>query len=493
MPISGLDLGGTIEPVYGTGSTSGATPTQGASSIAPAERKKIEDLLAMLPNPLVMSSQFNTLLTQMPDLVGLGSVDSRVGATGTLENSVVMAALAKWAENIQDLATQEKKEGDKNAIEVALQRYLADHGDETANLDLINILRSSPLLLSSMQNVSPDVILSAYRDAEAQFIMSVLNKWAETEAKQLQDMREEDKRDYLANRGRAQLMFEQYLHEVQTGNAPLAQPYLSFMLIGMAGSNDVQVGLQVDPKTGKAMIDPNQDSILPLGQTVVFDSAKDLGQSAPIEMKGQLQNVAFDMAQLFQNVQISAAYWAIPGALTLLGGESVQNEKAVDSAAVRSYALAIAQFVMKPEFAKFVVGRILGGFPAGALSQDKIDKFVKTLQVTLLANALAALDKMALGVTEGGKLISTFNGAYFKGLIENPNMLSKDDLRYALALDIQTLLASMPTEDAKKMKQSLMTYFNTDPPISSLTDPATAFLTLFGSQLNKEVSTQQPT
>jgi len=213
-----------------------------------------------------------------------------------------------------------------------------------------------------------------------------------------------------------------------------------------------------------------------------------VGSSAmfPLVNDETLHAMAVSLAQVMQNVQITAAYWAIPFGLSLVSQDVQEPAKALTESSVRSYALTLEKFVMADSFRNFVATVLArSGVGGTQITNEQIDRYVTDLRIMLLSNALAAVDKM----TTGGVI---FRGADFRDFIEGKITVEKEDVRYSLFMNIRTLLGQLPEGEREAMITQLVDYYNTNPPVSTLIDPTKAFLSLIHPRFAESVASQQP-
>jgi hypothetical protein len=439
-----------------------ALPTQGIFT-----KEQIEELASLLPTPYVMPAEMQVTFQRIGDLMGLMAIQSnlRTNDLSDSDHSVIMAALDAWmkSEEVRAAALQEQLRSDaQNPLALALQQYISSGGAVNINFNLLQLLQNSPILLSGLAGVDTQVQQKALDLAESALILSLLGQIMEGNEIQAQ-----------ATGGTlspSALLLQGYINGVQNGTIQLSQPMLTFILTGMTGTGDVRY----------------QDTIAPQGQDVIFNLVSTSGALYPGTSQGTLDTLATNLSQLFQNIQVSASYWAIPAGLSLVSGDKSDPTQSLTESSVRAYALTLEKFVMGSGFYNFVAAIIAcTSKPGDNISTSQIDQYVTYIRVLLLSNALAAVDKMATGGV-------IFNEADFTGYLDGSISVSKEDVRYSLYTNIQTLLAGLPSDERAALIAKLVNYYSTNPDISALMDTTKVFLALTHPRFAESVASQQP-
>lgn len=457
---------------YGVHETEGAQsahgiPEEAESTIRPMDKKTIEELVAMMPCPWIFPAVFAALIPQMPFLLGLGALGSRSGPLNDSEKAIVLAALLDWTKNSGSAA----QITDQNSLRQALQLFINQSGGTVSGntMDMVSLLRNSPVLLNSLAMVDADIIARAYTKSEQQIIIAQLDRWIQTIAEQRRLAEEDETHRFRTGNDSATRTLEDYLRGVRNGVQALSQPMLSCVVTGVSGANSVEMAIKIDPTTGHAFIDPAQTSVLPMGQDVTFNAVVDMGGGLSAQVQGNVNSVAMDTAQFIQNVQITAAYWAIPSAYTLMTAGALHTQDHFSEAAVRSYAMTLAQFTLSPEFTKFITDNFISRLPPEARTPEKIDELMAKLKTILLTNALAALDK----IETGGVVI---RAADIRDLLTGKVALNDSDFRSTLVKLINEQLGHLQDGPRQELLASLFTYIDSNPNVSALADPTQSIL-----------------
>ena len=454
--------------------TQPAAPSGDGSTLKKSDKELIEELVAMLPKSWIDPTLATNLWQNIDSNLGL--IADRASIFSAQQSSIVMAGLASWGKSL-DVRSEALKEDIKreetDPLIAAVKRYIKHGGQNSSidSIDLFTMIRTAPILASSLQAIDPALFNQAFKVAEQEITQNILTRWISAV------------NSTTINTSISLNLLDDYLDDVKTGKQTLNQPVLSIVIAGVIGGSQAQVSLLIDPVTGSVSIDPTKDSLLPTGQNVMLSSLNSITGQLPSDVQAAL---SISMAQILTNTTNAASYFSIPGALSLAALMPPDAEgTSITKASASSYALTISQFVLRPEFDAFIKCAILKNVPLDQIPQDKLDHFIAAIKVLLLANALAALDK----VETGGVII---RAADIQTLLDGKSdpSLKPGDLRLALATDINTLLATLP-DGGKQLKSMLLSYFDTNPKVETMIDPSNAFLALSDPTFFRQVSLQQ--
>lgn len=457
-----------------------AAPSNGQSTLKASDKEKIEEVIAMMPqtwlNPLVATQIWNQIGAALSLKPGQVSQDK---AVGNLESSIVLAMILTFAES----NTKKERTHKADPINVALQDYV-ERGKSTAlNGELLQMIQKSPLLLNSLRAADPKMVVKAYETALQTIIPSMYDKLVTGQQAALMQA---PTTATEAKKGQAaQNIAKAFLEDVQVNPGTLSHPFLSVAFAGIIGGSQVQVPILVDPKTGITVLDPSKDSIMPAGQSVISDMLSELGGSLGQEVEATL---AATLSQLVSNVQVSSAYWSIPGALTLKEeaptGDTLKASPS--EAEVRSYAATIARFVLQPQFEQLARSVMLKYAPKDAISEERMQVYIATMKVMLLTNALGAMDKVLMQSV-------VIRAADIEGLLSGSIALDEGDFRSTLVKLVQEQFSKMPLKDQERLKVALRVYFDKNPDLASLIDPAKAFLAVTDARYFNKANLEQRT
>lgn len=148
-----------------------------------------------------------------------------------------------------------------------------------------------------------------------------------------------------------------------------------------------------------------------------------------------------------------------------------KGEKPKNGEFARGYAENVVKLIGDPTFNAYLLAIVTRGTAEGeSLSEQRVKELTAMIRVILLSSALAMLYK-----TEAGKMTSIEFMAMVKGEMKfNPN-----DIKATLIDLINSNLLNISPEIRKQVLESLKSYFDKDPDINTLSDPAKVFEGLY--------------
>jgi len=496
LPIGGgAKTFGDMGPASSDSAAAEAVPSNGQSTLKASDKEKIEEVIAMMPqtwlNPLLAVQIWNQIGQTLSLKQQNMTPEQKVGS---IEQSIVLAMMLTFAQTNSKIgaqATEDRKVQEAAAqdpIKTALEEYIKKGKGTPLNGEMLQMIQQSPLLLNSLQSLDPRMVAKAYETALQTIVphmygelvvdrQATLDRFSGVSALSKQTE---------ASRGVAKT----YLDDVQIGGTNLTHPMLSIAFAGVIGGSSVQVPVLIDPKTRATIIDPTKDSVMPAGQGVITDMVSELGTNLAPEVQATL---ALSLSQLVSNVQVSSAYWSIPGALTLKAATTAASAEGApkpppSEAEVRSYAMTISQFVLGAQFDKLARSIILKNCPPGAIPEERLQTYVATMKVMLLTNALGAMDKV---MTESVVIRAADIESLLAGTVQPP--LDASDFRLTLVKLVNEQFSKIGDTDQARLKDSLRVYFDKNPDLTSLIDPAKAFLAITDSSYFNKANMEQRT
>lgn len=475
---------------YATGAIVGGgtpenAPSGTTSTIKPSDKQKTEELASMLPKTWIDLILASTLWQNMDTNLGLGGIatNSRKDCIGVTEGSIILTVLQNWITNVEQVNV-ENQEDANDPLLTALRNYLnkGPGGQITADsFELLHILRSSPLLLSALRTMDQNVLAKVYDLAEQKLIISLLDMWVTAAEKNAEVRRQSSiKHDILQHELNMRIV-QDYVKDVANKEQVLSQAVISILVSGMFQDATVQVPMKIDAQSGTVTLDLARESVMPVGNTVVSELINSFSQVFPEALKAGLSAVSRDIAHIMASTTSTAAYMSIPGAVTLAAAETHLEGSYIPKSAARAYAQTIAEFILDPHFDTFVMSRILKNVDLKAVPKEKLSEFVITMKATLLANALAALDK----IQTGGAII---RGIDIKDLLNGNIKVEEGDFRHALVKLVNEQLNLLPERTRDSVLASMTRYFDTNPDLSTMLDPAEAFLALSDMSVDQKTT-----
>lgn len=461
------------------------SPTGTTSTIKPSDKQKTEELASMLPKTWIDLILASTLWQNMDANLGLGGIanNSRKDCIGVTEGSILLTVLQNWVNNVEQENVENQKEADDPLL-IALRNYLHKGPGEMVTVDsfeLLRVLRSSPLLLSALRTMDQNMLAKVYALAEQKLIISLLDMWGKAAEKNAEMRKQSSIRHDILQHELNMRILQDYVKDVANKEQALSQTVVSILVSGMFQDQAVQVPMKIDMQTGAVTLDLAKESLMPVGNSVVSDLINSFSQVFPEALKASLSAVSRDIAHIMASTTSTAAYMSIPGAVTLAAAETHVEGSYIPKSAARAYAQTIAEFILDPHFDAFVMSRILKHVDLKTVPKEKLSEFVTTMKATLLANALAALDK----IHTGGAVI---RGADIRDLLNGTTKVEEGDFRYTLVKLINEQLNLLPERTKESVRSSMIRYFDTNPDLSTMLDPAEAFLALSDMSVDQKTT-----
>lgn len=211
----------------------------------------------------------------------------------------------------------------------------------------------------------------------------------------------------------------------------------------------------------------------------ITDAIQQMQAFIPSDMRAELGLIGayYAMMAAFQLAIINPA-------LSKLEGSS-QAQKTAEADKARRYAMMILGMVGDPRFHAFLVVRVVGRMQhADQLTPEQKTQLAVIVKVVLLMTALALVYKK-----ETGKITSTEIAAYL--VPGNIMKTAPEDVKAQLVLMIKANLALLPAEQQMKVLDGVLAYFDTDPKVDDLLDPATVFEKILGSSTSTPLDVRQ--
>lgn len=146
--------------------------------------------------------------------------------------------------------------------------------------------------------------------------------------------------------------------------------------------------------------------------------------------------------------------------------------KPADSAFAEGYARNVMGLVDNPTFNSYLMAVVTRGLKKSEISESNIAELSAMVKMILLASALTMLYK-----NEAGKMLSE----EFAGMLKGTIAFKESDIKFRLVTMINSNLADMSPDLKARALSSLLEYFDTDPSIDSLGDPAKVFAGLYAT------------
>lgn len=160
--------------------------------------------------------------------------------------------------------------------------------------------------------------------------------------------------------------------------------------------------------------------------------------------------------------------------LAQIASESVgKNARPKDGEFAKGYAENVVKLIGDPQFNAYLLAIVARGVPQGeSLVKERLREQCAMVKVVLLSSALAMLYK-----SEAGKMTSLEFAAMLKGEIK----FQDGDIRATLVALIRENLDEISPALKEVILGALLEYFDSDPAIEALGDPAKVFAGIYGT------------
>ncbi len=449
------------------------------STVSKSDLEKDLSILAMMPVPWISPMVINQIFQDPKNAIGLqGVIDAITGTKASqTENSVVLAGLAAWLKSTEEQAMLAKeamlRAAPSQSLNTALKSYVENQGSgATDPIQMLQFLRSNPVLVSALQSVDPGLLTKALHIAESQIVIQILDKMiadqaisneiAKRQAIQ-QDIKTTSERDDQIR----QQILKDYVDEVQRKKAETGQNDTSMlaMMLVQAVMLPVYWGGVISAPTPTL---PTDD---------ITKTIQSIAPTASEEMNVSMQMVAQAASQM-------ACYFCIPVLIQMLGNNADLPEKEVSIKTVRAYVLTLISMLGTTEFeallAQIATKNVAN--PA-SITEDRLKSWIAVMKVALLVNCLAALEKIEIGHLTADGLMSM--------LLGNTAIPPGDYLRALIIKLFREQFKLIPESERDKFLQNICMYYEKNPEIESLLNPAKSFVALCNPNFFRQTAQAQ--
>jgi hypothetical protein len=320
-------------------------------------------------------------------------------------------------------------------------------------------------------------------------------------------------------------MLQDYMTSIRNGEQALSQPVLSIIMAGMLAGAAATTTAMIDPTTNKLHFNtPNNTStanatqpvdplakaathaspippvaplgtetisniasatnsqaigVLPVGQQPMADFLNSISKTMQTDFNTVIPQLGLEMVHIASAVMIAAAYWSIPGAITLTSGDAVKDDKTLSKRSAESFAMTVALLVNRPDFNLFVQSRMTQY--VSKLNEAQFKLFSVALKVIMLACALAALEKSIMGRCSGEDFLKLLGGKI---------PLADGDFRISIIQMMHEQLSNLPPHLRAELLESFAGYLDYGPKLEQLYDPTYIFLKMWNPRLLREAPLQ---
>lgn len=514
------------------------------------DKRSIEDLATTLPYPGLPPQLITEILSNPEETVGiiqrLGSESNEealVAELGTSEQALVLNALIRWLKSEQHISHEIAKAtasqngssndtsstttvptnlptmagaiatgaiatGTKNPLNIALQNFIANGALASGPLDMssLQFLKSNAISLAGLQVADPALLNKAYEIASQQLLINLLPdlntsnaEGTSTEAKAnviqrgLVDSIRKALQDSAIPLNMQTFLVLWTLITLPAIKEPIAQAPGSQQQPALSGTS--QIAAKVNEQESIGALTANLQGIasatgtLPASPIVASVLAslpslfvgQDMQQNTLPTVVDQLGMLSFVYTQM-------APYWSGPAAVSLITqkGVEVSSEQAKTESAVRAFAIALGALLNDPTF-DIILANLISNKIAN-ISQEQLKSFISAMKISILMNALVALNIVLLRKMQG-----QFRADELAQLILGPTLEEKadiDDLQSGLIKSIQVELQNIPEPKRASLIYNLLSTYSGNMDVNALIDPTKQFLNLLDPSLNFNKTSQ---
>jgi len=423
--------------------------------IAKSERKRVEDILALMPAlPMINFATFHEISLHFPEHFRIGhagSVGSELQSFGLVESSMLLGAAGAWAGAHAMgglLATELMQEGEKNPLQATIENYVNNSGLYPVDIRAaLTALRNLPFTFALLHNVDSDVVSRGFSLAEQQIVLSILDKWVEAVAQQAENQKQEMKQLDIQHQELLSQILRNYIENAQEQQTAMAQPTVSILVSAMAFG---------------PMLVPVVHTLLPGLAGIAGVSSAVIG-NVPSAVQAEL-------SALVAGVIPTVNTWATPIAMALTTRPGGGTSTELGRTSAKAYALTLATFVTGQEFDNLLTNRLEQAVNAGQIDQNQADRLRVALKAALLITAMAALYNAETGGVTAQEIEGIIDGTV---AIEESNFLS------TLSKLVNEQLSQLPSEERETLLHELLNPYDQNPSLNEFTDPISSFVRLW--------------
>jgi hypothetical protein len=291
--------------------------------------------------------------------------------------------------------------------------------------------------------INADKIAFQIASSKHEIISQMLDNWIKSIQEQAERNKRDDEKRVIDG---LSIAYHTYNHEVNMKTDPNFPIFAVGLII--AGTGIYQslapvvnnLGVEFNP-----VIDMYKQAVVP----VMGDMRAELGLIGALYASG---------LQYFTVAQIAAE-----------GGAKKPNELEF----AKGYAENVVKLIGDASFNAYVMALVTQGTAKGeSLSDERVKELAAMVKLVLLASALAMLYK-----AEAGKMTSLEFAAMINGEIQ----FAQGDIRAILIALIRDQLQLLSPSIRARIWTSLLEYFDSDPKIEALGDPAKVFAGIYGT------------
>ena len=433
------------------------------SEMKPSEKQRIEELsiagLPFLPPPYISYQTFREVADEFNKCFGIERAHGSAPLS-IAESSALMGVFSEYTKvaggNI--VAALVGASVGANPLEKVLNNYM-----ENARLIPIRSLttevvhRQFPALTAALRTVDPTLVEKAFRLAQQQIVLAMLQQWTESTQKIAEMAREYRKEQDLKTQEIKDRILSDYVKDSWKNQPSITQPAFAMLLGTIAIDTSLITTIQsIAPALSAAQI-----------------------TAAPILHIA----VASEFTILAAGILASTVTWATPIAISLSRGSPHESEKQFAKDAAKAYAIALVGILLSESVNNYLIACVEKAVNNHLLPKDQAETVLATFKASLLISAMALLYKSETGGITGGEL---------KGILNGSMSLSEDDFLLTLAKLIKEQLERINPSDKEGILLSIFNSYDKDPSLSALLDPIKIFTAMWDPRFFRAANIERP-
>lgn len=305
-------------------------------------------------------------------------------------------------------------------------------------------------------NADPTLIEKAFRIAEQKLVLAMLEKWSESTAKMAEQAREYRREVALKTQEEQSRILREYIKAAAEKTPVAMQPAFAMLLGAIAADASLISTIQaIVPGLATAQV------VLPPLLHVT---------------------VASELTLLAGGLLATTVSWATPIAISLARASPHESERQFGIDAAKAFALTLAGMLTSESVTRFMSTRMDQAVTNKLLSKDQAQTALATLNICLLASAMALLYKSEAGGVTGGEL---------KGIMDGSISLSQDDFLLTLAKLVKEQLEKIPTRDREAILSQIFGSYDANPSLTTFLDPIKIFIALWDPRFLQTTNTSR--
>lgn len=453
--------------VEGLPEDGGLTPED--STLARSDQERIRDLSQiLLPPPTMTPPQLLDVYLSLVSRLDVDKAKTALSSMSCFESAIITAAVHEWATSqtaLSEIARQEAIKKARNPLVFLIEKYVSSKPQGAlSTLELKNKLVQLANLPTILDGVPTDLLLKAYSLAEQQIVLTLLDKWIETETHNAEEQRKELKQKALHSEEIKEQLFRIELLKTLQKEAmkePLSQPLFSIITFGCAFST-----------------------------SSLTESDGSFSSTSPLQMNELLDPLHFPEVMLQEasifsrGIAMTALTWAAPAAASLLKvGSKPIDPKYLSTVSARAYCFSLEKVLYDPAMTAFLQTRMKVLAEQSFCDQTVSKQLCGAFRALLLLQATVALYKSEMGGVTALEIQSLLQGTL---------SMPSDSLLSTMGKLINLELTNLSEAQKNRLVFPALERIVDHEATSSLHEPTHYFLSLWNPKYSREVALSSP-